>query len=323
MGSMRTSEKIKIIGGIVIGFIIILVFIFSSISKSKDDKSTELKSTTTISSSTTSATNTEKETSTTEKKTTESKKKETIKNSTTEKKTTTTKHTTTKKVVKHTTTTQKHKMKTPSTKKRVTTTTRVTMTKRVTTTKRKPTTTRKPTTQPTTKKIIKVKSILITSSASGYVGGGKQLSVSVSPKNAANKRVKWSTSNSSVASVGSGGYVKFNRAGSAVIYCRATDGSGCTATCSVRVKNRSILVSAIKLNLYTANIEKGGTVKINATIVPSNATNKSLSWSSSNTSIATVNSNGVVRGKKSGTVTIHCKAKDGSGRSAQCIIKVK
>ena len=193
------------------------------------------------------------------------------------------------------------------------------MKRRVITTKRQ--TTKKPI--PTTKKVVKVSSIRLSTGFSVYVGQSRKIQVSSSPNNAQNKRVKWSSTNSNVVSVNSNGVDYAKKNGSATIYCKATDGSGCVGSCSVTVKSKNVSVSVIRLNLNKATLGVKDTVKLNATIIPSNATNKSLSWSSSNTSIATVNSKGVVYAKKNGSTTIFCKARDGSGRMAQCIITVK
>ena len=82
------------------------------------------------------------------------------------------------------------------------------------------------------------------------------------------------------------------------------------------------LVTGITLNRISASIEKGKTLQLKATVTPDNATNKAVTWTSSNTKIATVSSTGKVTAKAAGTVTITCTAKDGSGKKATCKITV-
>ena len=82
------------------------------------------------------------------------------------------------------------------------------------------------------------------------------------------------------------------------------------------------LVTGISLSPTSATIETGKTQTLTVTITPSNASNKNVTWKSSNTGVATV-SNGVVTGVTPGTATITATAADGSGQSATCSITVK
>ena len=81
-------------------------------------------------------------------------------------------------------------------------------------------------------------------------------------------------------------------------------------------------VSKITLNQTSANIETGKIVTLKATVIPDDATNKSVKWSSSNTNVATVDSYGKVTAKSTGAATITCSASDGSGVSAKCSVTV-
>ena len=172
--------------------------------------------------------------------------------------------------------------------------------------------------------IIYVTSVsLNATSATLNVGDTKQLYASVSPSSATDKSVSWSSSNSSVASVSSNGLVTANSSGSATITCKANDGSGKTATCSITVKESTVYVTGISLNISSASLNVGDTKQLTATITPYNATDKSVSWSSSNYSVASVSSNGLVTAVSSGSATITCKANDGSGKTASCSITVK
>lgn len=106
-----------------------------------------------------------------------------------------------------------------------------------------------------------------------------------------------------------------------VVYARLTDGTNYGDYASYDI--RAILINSITLNKTSATLEKNNTVQLVVTINPSNATDKSLTWTSSNTGVATVNGSGLVTGKGSGTTTITAKANDGSNKSATCTVKVE
>ncbi len=152
-----------------------------------------------------------------------------------------------------------------------------------------------------------------------FTGKNVSLSATVTPSNANNTKVTWASSNTKVANVSASGYVTAIGAGTTVITCKAQDGSGVIATCKVTVKNP---VTSIKLNKTTKSVFVGKTYKLKATVGPKNATSKTVTWKSSNTKVATVSSSGVVKGKKAGTATIYCIAKDGSGVQTSCQITV-
>ena len=82
-------------------------------------------------------------------------------------------------------------------------------------------------------------------------------------------------------------------------------------------------VNNIKLNYTSLNLKVNDTKNLKATVTPDNADNKTVTWTSSNTSVATVDTNGKVTAKSAGTATITCKANDGSGKSATCSVTVK
>ena len=146
------------------------------------------------------------------------------------------------------------------------------------------------------------------------------LTATISPSNAKDKSVTWSSDNTSVATVDPSGKVTAVSKGTATIKATANDGSGMSGFCSVTV-NR--LVTSIKLNKTSISIYNGKTETLTATVSPSTASNTGVNWTSSNTSIAKVSSSGVVTGVAKGTATITATAKDGSGKSASCSVEVK
>ena len=151
------------------------------------------------------------------------------------------------------------------------------------------------------------------------VGDTQTLVATVSPSDAADKSVSWSSNNTSVASVSSSGVVTAKAVGTATITVKTKDGDK-TATCSVTVN--PINVTGVSLNKNSMSLLVGETQTLTATVSPNNATDKSVTWSSNNTSVASVSSSGVVTAKAVGTATITVKTNDG-GKTATCSVTVK
>lgn len=167
------------------------------------------------------------------------------------------------------------------------------------------------------------------------------LSATVTPENAEEKAVGWNSNNMSVVTVDKDGKITAVGKGSAEVFCFLKSNGGVFAKCSVTVKipdtqpeptkpepkptePEVVKVSGITLNpnLYL-NIEEGGSSKITATVVPSNATNSSVKWVSSSPDVATVDDSGNVTALKVGSTDITCTAVDGSGVSVSCPVTVK
>ena len=153
-------------------------------------------------------------------------------------------------------------------------------------------------------------------------GQSETLTATVKPDNATDKTVSWTSSNTSVATVTSSGKVTAISKGSATITCTANDGSGVKATCLVTVTDPIIKVTSITLNKTSLSLETGQNETLTATVKPDNATDKTVTWSSTPTGIVTVD-NGKVTAISKGSATITCTAKDGSGVNATCEVTVK
>lgn len=178
-------------------------------------------------------------------------------------------------------------------------------------------------TKPVVKKVSKVG--LSKKSVTLIKGRNTTIKAKVSPTNATNKKLKWTTSNAKVATVNQSGKITAKGKGTATIKVRALDGSNKYATCKVTVKQP---VTSIKLNKKTVTLKAKGSAKqktatLRATVSPKNANNKKVKWTSSKSKIATVNSKGKVTAKKKGTCYVIATAKDGSKKSAKCKIVVK
>ena len=149
------------------------------------------------------------------------------------------------------------------------------------------------------------------------------LTATVEPSNATNKNVTWESSNTSVATVDATGEVTAIGAGTATITVTTEDGNK-TATCAVTVTAATVSVTGVTLSQNEAHLyynRTPNTLTLTATVAPDNATDKTVTWTSSNPSVATVE-NGVVTAVACGTAVITATAADGSGASASCTVTV-
>ncbi len=157
-------------------------------------------------------------------------------------------------------------------------------------------------------------------SATVKIGSTAQITASVLPDNATDKSVTWTSSDPSVATVDSNGVITGLKEGTTTI--TITSSNGKKATCVVTVSPNVIPVDSITLDHSSTTIKVDETLSINATVLPEDATDKNIIWTSSDPSVATVDSSGVVKGLKEGTVTITAKTIDGT-KEATCTVKVE
>ena len=168
-------------------------------------------------------------------------------------------------------------------------------------------------------KVIPVSSVSLNkTSLTMTVGDTETLVSTVLPENATDPSVTWTSGNTSIATVSSTGEISAKAVGLTTVTVKTNDG-GKTATCTVTVK--PVNVSSVTMNRETLSLILGETVTLTATVLPENAANKSVVWSSSNTTVATVSTSGVVTAKAAGTATITVTATDG-GSKATCLLTV-
>lgn len=134
----------------------------------------------------------------------------------------------------------------------------------------------------------------------------RQLQVKITPSDTTNKNVQWTSSNNSVATVDSNGVVTSKNSGSTII--TATTHNGLKTEFFIEVETP---VTNITLNSNEINLNQGGTFKLDATVNPSNASNKNIKWISANESIATVDQSGNVTADVAGTTYISAVSADG------------
>lgn len=138
------------------------------------------------------------------------------------------------------------------------------------------------------------------------IGLNVTLIATVSPSTASNRTVTWKSGNTDVATVNSSGKVIAKSVGTAIIL--ASVDSGLSTTCKIRVL--AVEVSSIKIG-KNFDLELGKAKKLTATILPSNATNKKVTWTSSDTKVATIDSTGTVKAIYPGESIISAKSSNG------------
>lgn len=144
------------------------------------------------------------------------------------------------------------------------------------------------------------------------------LTASLTPSNAKTE-LTWTSDDTSIATVSSSGVVKGIKEGTTYIHVKTANGKTAKCELTVYANNK---ITEIEINPSNLSMVVGDTQQLTATITPSNATDKSVTWKSSNTTVATINTTGLVTAVSEGSATITCTANDGSGVKATCSISV-
>lgn len=179
-----------------------------------------------------------------------------------------------------------------------------------------PTTTNPPPTTEKPKDVLPSSIKLSKTSATVKEGEIVSITATVSPSNASNKTVTWTSSNSNIATVSNGNVVG-KKAGTVTITAKTSNGK--TASCTVTVTPKEIKTNGITLNKTSLSLFVGDSATLSATVTPNNATNKNVTWSTGNSSVATV-SNGKIVAKGVGTTKI--TAKSSGGQTVTCTVTV-
>ena len=147
-------------------------------------------------------------------------------------------------------------------------------------------------------------------------GETKAITATVTPSNAYNKKLMWSSSKPSVAEVDSTGLVTAINVGNTVISATTTDGSNITATCNVEVR---VYANDVILNKHETSIYAGGAEQLTAQVLPEDAYNTTVTWRTTNYNVASVTSNGLVSANKVGVAQIIATC---NGISDTCTVNV-
>lgn len=167
--------------------------------------------------------------------------------------------------------------------------------------------------------IIEEKSIAFDSSSYTVgIGSTKSLIPIITPSNATFKSVRFESSNPSIATVDENGVVRGLKEGTVSI-TSTTNRNRLKATTTIIVKY--INATSVKVNTTNVNLGKNETFTLVATVLPSDATNKKVSYSVSNSNIATIDANGIITGKNTGTTTITITPSEGN--PATVLVNVK
>jgi len=151
-----------------------------------------------------------------------------------------------------------------------------------------------------------------------------QLTAIAKPDEATFKDVVYTSSNEDVVMIlddNTGKFMTMN-AGTATITVTPIDGSDVKATCKITVSDGIIKAESVTLNTTNTTIALGNTKTLTATVLPEDATMRTVTWKSSNTDVATVDENGVVTTVGAGSATITATAADGKGAYAECMVNV-
>ncbi|GKU83830.1 Ig-like domain-containing protein [Niallia sp. NCCP-28] len=147
-----------------------------------------------------------------------------------------------------------------------------------------------------------------------------KITATVNPSTVTNKNVSWSSSNPTVATVDASGNIKARKAGNTTI--TATAKGNMSVTKSVKLTVNNIVPTGLKVSKYSLNISNNQTIKVTATITPTEAADKTVLWKSSNIKVATVDAKGNIKGKATGSATITATAKANGKISKKIAVKV-
>lgn len=150
-------------------------------------------------------------------------------------------------------------------------------------------------------------------------GSTHQLKTELLPEDAGDRRLVWKSSNKKVATVDASGRITARRPGKATIECRAVEG-GAKAKCVVTVQ--PVRVQSVRLSRATLSLAYKKSARLTATVLPANATDKRVTWKSSNKKVASVSASGkVTAGRRAGVAVITATTKDGR-LVARCTVTV-
>lgn len=152
-----------------------------------------------------------------------------------------------------------------------------------------------------------------------------QLTATVYPANATNKKVEWTSSNDDVAMVTDEGFVLAMAEGEADITATSAENSSIKAVCHIKVENEKepvVTIVGIKFEESPVTISMGDTKKLNVIFNPVDATNKQLEWKSAKTSVVNVDQEGNIIGVNEGKAIITAKTTDGSNLTINCVVTV-
>ncbi|SKD00934.1 Por secretion system C-terminal sorting domain-containing protein [Chitinophaga ginsengisegetis] len=161
---------------------------------------------------------------------------------------------------------------------------------------------------------------LDSTSANVFAGSTLQLNATINPAKASNKGVVWTSSDTTIAKVSSNGTISGIKQGDVIVTATSVDNPLIAAQANIHVAN--VLATGLTLQPSTAIIGEKDTLRVKVNFLPANTTIKKVSWSSSNVTVATVDSTGLITAIKQGAATINVNTRDSSGVSAALPVTV-
>lgn len=154
------------------------------------------------------------------------------------------------------------------------------------------------------------------------VGKTLQLAAYITPRNATNRKMRWTSANTAVATIDGYGMVTAVAPGKTVITVVTEDGRR-TAECLITTVEKKVELSYILISSAYVSLKVGGTEKLRVTFFPSNTTHRNLIWKSSNEKIVTIDKEGTLRGVSRGKANITVVPEGSEGLSKHCIVQVE
>ena len=154
------------------------------------------------------------------------------------------------------------------------------------------------------------------------IGGTEKLVATVIPEDADNKSIRWESSDPAVVTVSDQGDLHALKIGDATISAISAENEEKIATCTVTVIEKQIPVASVKINSPATTLDIKKTMQLSVTVLPVDATNKLVDWTSSNPSVATVSDNGLVTAIAEGEVKISATSKSDPSKKDECTIKI-
>ncbi len=152
------------------------------------------------------------------------------------------------------------------------------------------------------------------------MGKSGQLSATVSPSDVTSDAIRWYSDNERIAKVDEYGVVTAVSVGTTTVYAATTDGSGLTAACLVTITPKKAV--SIALNKETLSLETGESERLAVNVLPIDAGDRSVVWTSNNTGVATVDASGKVTALMVGTAIVTATTQDGTNLTASCVVTV-
>ncbi|MDP1727898.1 MAG: Ig-like domain-containing protein [Bacteroidota bacterium] len=168
-----------------------------------------------------------------------------------------------------------------------------------------------------TNQLVYITSIVINGSDSINQNRGKiQLTTSIAPTDATNKKIKWSLNDTSLASIDSIGWITAKANGTIIVTAASADSSNISATKSISITNQLKYIQSIIIYGPNSITQNAGQIQLTTSIIPTDASIQKINWSVNLANLASIDTTGIVTAKANGTIIVTASASDGSNITA-------